>query len=192
MAPINPAPLRADARRNRERIIIAAEAVFAEHGASASTEEVAARAGVAIGTVFRHFPTKSDLLGTILKRLVDGLTAEAADLAEGGDPAEALFTFVTRVVEEAAAKRTVAGLLADSGVEVETAKAVAHLQGAIETLLGLAQRAGAVRAEIRPDEVTALLAGLCQAALQAGWGPDLRRRTLAIVFAGLRTGSARI
>ncbi|WP_406674290.1 helix-turn-helix domain-containing protein [Nonomuraea sp. N2-4H] len=62
-------PMRADARRNRARILAAAEEVFAERGASASTEEVAARAGVAIGTVFRHFPTKRDLLAAIMKDL---------------------------------------------------------------------------------------------------------------------------
>ncbi|HVV20388.1 MAG TPA: helix-turn-helix domain-containing protein, partial [Pseudonocardiaceae bacterium] len=62
-------PLRADAQRNRARILNAAESVFAELGASASTEEVAARAGVAIGTVFRHFPTKRDLLAAIMRGL---------------------------------------------------------------------------------------------------------------------------
>src|SRR5436190_21257823 len=101
---------RADARRNRERILAAAGEVFAARGASASTEEVAGRAGVAVGSVFRHFPTKNDLLRAIMKDLLARLEADAAALA--GDPATGLFTFFTRLVAEAAAQRTVVELLA--------------------------------------------------------------------------------
>src|SRR2546421_2027863 len=79
---------RADARRNRERILAAAQEVFAEKGASASTEEVASRAGVAIGTVYRHFPTKDDLLRAIMKELdllgVDIGVAEAVERLRQG------------------------------------------------------------------------------------------------------------
>ncbi|GAA3125042.1 TetR/AcrR family transcriptional regulator [Streptosporangium carneum] len=182
----DPTPLRADARRNRERILAAAEAVFAERGPSASTEEVAARAGVAIGTVFRHFPTKNDLLGAIVKTFMARLTEEADALADHGDPRTALFTFFTRMVEEAAAKRTVVDLLAGAGVDMGVAKPVQTFREAIGTLLARAQGAGAVRQEIRPDEVVALLTAACQVALQAGWDPGLRRRTLKIIFEGLR------
>ncbi|MBF8192458.1 TetR/AcrR family transcriptional regulator [Nonomuraea sp. K274] len=180
------AQLRADARRNRERILAAAEAVFAERGAAASTEEVAARAGVAIGTVFRHFPTKNDLLGAIVKGLLARLAEEADALAEGGDPEKALFAFFTHVVEEAAARKTVAELLAGGGVDVRVGKPLERLQESVGTLLRRAQQAGAVRDDVRPDEVMALLAATSQAALLGGWDPDLRNRTLKIVFAGFR------
>ncbi|MFC5816251.1 TetR/AcrR family transcriptional regulator [Nonomuraea harbinensis] len=180
--------LRADARRNRERILAAAEAVFAEHGASASTEEVAARAEVAIGTVFRHFPTKNDLLGATLKRLLDRLAEEAAVLSDEGDPATALFTFFAQVVEEAAARRTVAELLAGGGVDVRVGKPLRRLEEPLATLLTRAQQAGTVREDVRLDEVMALLAGTTQAALLTGWTPDLRDRTLRIIFDGCRPG----
>ncbi|ACZ87950.1 TetR/AcrR family transcriptional regulator [Streptosporangium roseum] len=188
----DPTPLRADARRNRERILIAAEAVFAEQGASASTEEVAARAGVAIGTVFRHFPTKNDLLSAIIKDLMRRLTEEADALADHGDPETALFTFFNRMVEQAVAKKTVADLLSGVGIDMRVAKPVQTFQEAIGALLARAQQAGTVRQEIRLDEVIALLAATCQAALHAGWEPDLQRRTLAIVFEGLRPKGGRL
>ncbi|TDD06789.1 TetR/AcrR family transcriptional regulator [Nonomuraea deserti] len=178
--------LRADARRNRERILTAAESVFAERGVSASTEEVAARAGVAIGTVFRHFPTKHDLLAAIVKRLLAQLAERAEALAEDGDPETALFAFFTHVVEEAAARRTVAELLAGGGMEVRVGEPLERLRRPVGTLLERAQRAGAVRRGVRLDEVMALLAATSQAALLAGWTPDLRDRTLEIIFNGCR------
>ena len=175
--------MRADAQRNRARILDAAEAVFAELGATASTEEVATRAGVAIGTVFRHFPTKNDLLTAIMKNLMERLTEEVQVLATQGDPSTALFTFFAGLVEQAAAKRAVVDLL---GVDIQVSRQLQGLADAIGTLLDQAKAAGAVRKDVRADEVTALLAATSQAALHAGWDADLRERTLAIVFAGLR------
>jgi AcrR family transcriptional regulator len=168
--------VRADAERNRGRILDAAEEVFAQRGASASTEEVARLAGVAIGTVFRHFPTKDDLLAAILKRLLARLAEDAATL--GG--ADGLQIFFRRLVEQAAAKRTVVDLV---GVSVPAA--VGRLGEAVGELLHQAQSAGTVRADIRPPEVMALLVSVCQGALQGGWDADLQERTLAVIFAGL-------
>lgn len=179
--------MRADAKRNRSRILAEAAAVFAEKGASASTEEVAARAGVAIGTVFRHFPTKRDLLQAIVKDLLESLTEEAATLAADGDPATSLFDFFRHMVAQAAAKKTVADLLAaDTGVQLEVSGPVLTLSTAVRTLLSRAQHSGAVDPAVRLDEVMALLTATCQGALRAGWSPDLQERTLTIVFAGLR------
>jgi AcrR family transcriptional regulator len=169
-------PLRADARRNRARILDAASAVFAEHGAEASTEQVAARAGVAIGTVFRHFPTKQDLLAAILKDLL-------ADLTSAGDTD--LFAFFTRVVTVAAEKKVVVDALAREGVAVGVEGPVAVLADTLDGLLAAAREAGAVRADVRLDEVLALLTATAQGALRAGWSADLRGRVLARVFAGL-------
>jgi len=168
--------LRADAVRNRGRILDAAEEVFAQRGASASTEEVARLAGVAIGTVFRHFPTKDDLLTAILKRLLARLAEDAAAL--GG--ADGLRTFFTRLVEQAAARRTVVDL---AGVSVPAA--LGQLDEAVAGLLHQAQAAGTVRGDIRQPEVMALLVSVCQGALQGGWDADLQARTLAVIFAGL-------
>ncbi len=184
--PGQPPALRADARRNRARILAAAEEVFAERGASASTEEVARRAGVAIGTVFRHFPAKDDLLRAIMKDLLERLTAEVTALADEGDPGTALFTFFTRMVGQAAAKKTVTELLARAGVEVSVAGPVQALQQQAGCLLTRAQQAGAVRDDVGIAEVMALLISTCQGALQAGWDDDLQRRALAVIFSGLR------
>src|SRR5581483_4471365 len=157
-------PMRADAQRNRARILDAAEDVFAEGGPDASTEEVARRAGVAIGTVFRHFPTKADLLRALMKRLLEQVAADAADRIAHGDPATALFDFFTALVRRTAANRAVVHLL-----EVQLAGPITALSGAVEELLARAQRAGAVRADVRLDEVLALLESLCQGALHGGW-----------------------
>ncbi|AGZ43758.1 TetR/AcrR family transcriptional regulator [Actinoplanes friuliensis] len=169
--------MRADAQRNRERILDAAEEVFAQLGASASTEEVARRAGVAIGTVFRHFPSKDDLLAAILKRLLARLVQDASEL--GG--ADGLFTFFERLVAQAADKRMVVELV---GISIPSA--VATLGDAVGNLLHQAQAAGTVRRDIALPEVMALLVSLCQGALQGGWPPDLQTRTLAVIYAGLR------
>ena len=184
-APAGGPGLRADARRNRARILAAAGQVFAERGASASTEEVARRAGVAVGTVFRHFPTKDDLLRAIMKDLLQRLSGEASSLAADGDPATALFTFFTRLVGQAAAKRTVIDLLAATGTAIDITEPAAGLQREVAELLALAKRAGTVRDDVQIAEVTALLISTCQGALQARWDSDLQGRVLAVIFDGL-------
>jgi AcrR family transcriptional regulator len=178
--------LRADARRNRARILSAAGEVFAENGASASTEEVARRAGVAIGTVFRHFPTKDDLLRAIMKDLLQQLTDQVSLLAAEGDPATALFGFFTSMVGQAAAKKNVADLLAAAGTDVQVTAAVQTLQHGIGELLTLAQQADAVRQDVQAAEVMALITSTCQGALLGGWDSDLQQRALDIIFTGLR------
>lgn len=182
----NETPRRSDAQRNRARILSAAEAVFAARGTGASTEEVAREAGVAVGTVFRHFPTKQDLLRAIMKGLLERLTAAAVQLVEDVDSTEGLFVFVEQVVEEAAAKTAVVDLLSQMGTQVEAAPALEGLQQAVGTLLQRAQHTGAARADIGPAEVTALLAAISEGAVHGAWAPDLRRSVLAIALDGLR------
>lgn len=175
-------PPRADAVRNRARILAAADEVFAARGPSASTEEVAARAGVAVGTVFRHFPTKQVLLRAIMKDLLAGLIAQAEDLLDDGDPGQALFTFFAGVVERAARQQTVVGLL-DFGLDV--AESVNVLAESVAALLAGAHDAGTARPDVRADEIVALLAVACQGALH--WSDDLRLRSVALLLAGIRT-----
>jgi AcrR family transcriptional regulator len=167
---------RADAVRNRAKILEVAARVFAEQGAAASTEQVAAEAGVAIGTIFRHFPTKADLLAAIMKDTLAGLT-ERLDA-----PDATLSGAFTALVAEAAAKRSVIDLV--PGLEV--ADAIDRFRAVVAGLLTQAQERGEVRPEIGADEVMALLVAVCQGALRAGWPPELQRRTLAIVLDGLR------
>jgi AcrR family transcriptional regulator len=171
-------PLRADALRNRARILAAAEQVFAERGAAASTEDVAARAGVAIGTVFRHFPTKRDLLAAILKDLLASLT-EVTDDTD-------LFAFFTRVVTASAEKRFVVELLA-----VDVPESILSLGPTVDVLLTRAKAADAVRPDVQLDEVLALLTAAGHGAPH--WSPDLLARTVEVIFAGLspRSGGTR-
>ncbi|MFG2088987.1 MULTISPECIES: TetR/AcrR family transcriptional regulator [unclassified Spirillospora] len=177
-------PLRADALRNRAKVLAAAEEVFAVRGTSASTEEVAREAGVGIGTVFRHFPTKESLLEAVLVALLERLAAEARELRSAGDAGAAFFGFFARVVSQAAAKRAVTEALAEAGVDARAATGTAGpgLKAALGTLLERAQEAGAVRADVGAGEVMALLTGMSYAAGRAGAGEDVLR----IAFDGLR------
>ncbi len=190
-------PLRADARRNRARILQAAEGVFAAAGPSASTEEVARQAGVAIGTVFRHFPTKGALLEAVVVERLRRLLDEARSLSATDDPGTGFFAFLDQWVQEMATKHAVADALAGAGVDVEAmrsehAQLVHELHLAVGALLSRAQRAGAVRDDVRVPELIAVLVGTSRAAEHAGADAGLKARALAIVFDGLRprpTGS---
>jgi AcrR family transcriptional regulator len=184
----DPRPLRADARRNRARVLDAAEAVFAAKGTGASTEEVARRAGVGIGTVFRHFPTKEALLEAIVAARLRRHAEEADALAAAEDPGAALFGFLTRAVDQSATKLAFADALAAAGVDVERALAESgrDLRRSLGGLLERAQRAGAVRDDVGVDELIALLVGASRAARHAGQDPGVRARTVAVAFDGLR------
>jgi AcrR family transcriptional regulator len=185
---VSPRAPRADARRNRARVLEAADAVFAAKGTSASTEEVARAAGVGIGTVFRHFPTKEALLEAVLAGRLTRLAEEAGRLTASGDPGAAFFAFVTHVVEQSAAKNAFGDALAEAGVDVSQAVSGVgrELKAALDTLLTRAQRAGSVRDDVRVPELLALVAGVSRAAEHSGWDPEIQTRTLAIVFDGLR------
>jgi AcrR family transcriptional regulator len=180
--------LRADARRNRSRILDVADTVFTTKGASASTEEIAREAGVGIGTVFRHFPSKEDLLEAVFVARVRRLADEANALSTVEDPGAAFFAFFARVVDSAPTKLAFADALVDADVNAGSAAAEAGdaLRQAVAELLSRAQQAGAVRDDVRMPEVYALLIGTSRAAAYGGSGPDVQSRSVEIVFDGLR------
>jgi AcrR family transcriptional regulator len=180
--------MRADARRNRARILKVAEAVFAAKGASASTEEIALLAGVGIGTVFRHFPTKEALLEAILMERVARLGEAARSLATSADPGPALFGLITHMVEQAVKKKTYVDVLADAGLDSRIARSQVGQEAvqALGDLLARAQQAGAVRDDIGVAELIALVVGASRAAEHAGRDRAVRARTLQVVFDGLR------
>src|SRR5690349_3672817 len=97
--------MRADAKRNRDDVLIAAEVVFAEHGLDAPMEAIARLAGVGVGTVYRHFPAKEALFEAIIQRRIESAVTGARQLLEHHDPGEALTLLLTRLVEEGAKKR---------------------------------------------------------------------------------------
>jgi AcrR family transcriptional regulator len=180
--------LRADARRNRAHILEAAEAVFTAEGSSASTMKIAHRAGVGIGTLFRHFPTKEALIEAILVARVARLAEEVDSLATNGDAATAFFAYFTHSVIEAEAKKMYTDVLAGNLIDI---RAVApelsqRLRHGVGVLLAHAQDTGTVRADIGASEVMALLVGAIHAREYAGEDRELRDRILAVVLDGLR------
>jgi AcrR family transcriptional regulator len=184
-------PLRADALRNRAKVLEAAEAVFDARGTTASTEEVAREAGVGIGTVFRHFPTKETLLEAVYVTRLRKLGEEAEELASGANPGEAFFAFFARVVGYAATKNALSAALMEAGVDVSETMAETgrDLKRALATLLRRAQEAGAVRRDVGVAEVMTLLVGASQAAERAGGDDGVRDRALAVILDGLRAAS---
>jgi AcrR family transcriptional regulator len=182
--------MRHDALRNRERVLAAAEAVFSEQGAAGSTEEVARRAGVGIGTVFRHFPTKSELIEATLVQHFARLTDRARALADTAAPGEALRALVREMIETGPAKIGLATLAAGHGqIPPGALDASRELRGAVEAVLRRAQDAGQVRRDASIDEVYLLVRSLAQASAAMPVPPDTLRGATEIILAGLAAPS---
>ena len=187
-----PGPMRADARRNRERLLAAAMAAFTERAADdTSLEEIARRAGVGIGTLDRHFPTRQALLEAVYRDQVDALCARARRLQEEPSPSVALTAWLRALVGFSLTKRNLtAGLLASpEGKDAPVFSACrTEIQGAAGALLARAQAAG----QVRPDIDVADLLRLSHAVVSATERvPDRAReadRLLEIMLGGvLRT-----
>lgn len=179
--------MRADARDNRARIMTAADEVFGR-SPNASTDDVAKLAGVGIATVFRHFPTKTELLEAVLTLRLERLRDRAIELAGGNYPGDAFFGFFTQVVSESASKLAIAEALTAAGsvAGADAKKAGSGLRDAFDTLLKQAQEDGAVRRDAGPAEVYALLIGASRGATATGLEPEVRDRMLGLIFDGLR------
>ncbi len=177
---------RADALRNRERLLAEADAVFREHGADASLESVARRAGVAIGTLYGHFATRHVLVAVLLRRRHDRLFAWGEGLHAGPDPGAALDAWVRAVVEHAATYGGLAELLAsgaaDPGSELHAD--CARMSRIGEALVAEAKAAGAVRPDLRGDDVVALMNAGAWA--RAGLSPEVADRLVAFTLDGFR------
>ncbi len=179
--------MRADAQRNRTRILEAAEVVFAAEGIEVPVDVIAEKAGVGVGTLYRHFPTKEKLCEAILLERLANLTADARALADAEDAAGAFFGFLAHVVELAALKRDL--LIAVRGAGLEFAQAAApikeELNAAVDVLLERAQQAGAVRPDVNAAAVVSLVSATCHAAAHVG--PTCQASDLlGIVCDGLR------
>jgi AcrR family transcriptional regulator len=187
-ADIDGRPMRADAVRNRSRILEAAEEVFALEGISAPIDAVAARAGVGVGTLYRHFPTKEALIEAIvLYRLVE-LFETARTYAAADDAGAALFEYLHVFARQAAAKHDLFDSLGAAGIDIKErcSGMVDELMAVIEVLRRRAVEAGAIRADVASDELLDLVVG---ASYGHGSGtPDAARieRLVTIVCDGLR------
>jgi AcrR family transcriptional regulator len=182
--PLAERPKRADARRNYDKLVGAARTVFAEQGSDATLEEIAKRAGVGIGTLYRHFPARENLVEAAYYDGVEEVCAKAA-LHKGEEPWEALRSWLLELVSFASTKR----VLADEMFAVMDRDAVLFriCSGAIydagEPLLQRAQEAGAVRDDVDITDVTRMVAGI--SGLRTV-GPDQIRRIVGIALDGLR------
>jgi AcrR family transcriptional regulator len=179
--------LRADARRNRARLLAVAQDVFARQGSSASTEDIARAAGVGIGTLFRHFPTKEALLQAVLLARLRQLTDQAEQLSAADDPGAAFEAFFTQVIAEARSRLSQVEALSLAGIDlsVGAADVKADFNAALERLLRRAQAAGAVRADVGLAELLALIVGTSRAVQFGGGDPQMEARTVRVVLDGL-------
>lgn len=169
--------LRADARRNLERVLDAAQQVFAASGPDASIDEIARLAGVGHGTVFRRFPSKDDLMFAVIERHVAEMRTIAEAALAAADPGEAFFGFVHRVAE---LNMTTPGLHR-CVVHCGDKPGAAELEKLVARIVSRAQAAGAVRRDVEPADVQLLVRSALTSAPPGQW-----RRYLDVVLDGLR------
>jgi AcrR family transcriptional regulator len=181
---------RADALRNRERVLEAAKAVFSAGGADASLEAVAREAGVGIGTLYRHFPTREALYEAVYRREVEQLGDLAEDLKSAASPVEALRRWLRANVEFVATKKGMAAALAlAAGPPSElTAFSYERLTRAVGTLLDRAVASGELRPDISAEDLLRALVGMCLLHDQPGWQASVVRM-LDVLVDGLRVSS---
>lgn len=183
--------MRADAARNRARVLEVAYETFAADGLAVPIDEIARRAGVGAGTVYRHFPTKEALFQAVMAERIRGVVEEGRTLLAEADPADALFTFLrSMVLQWGAADRGLVDALAGSGIDVNTVvpEAEGEYLAVVGDLLAAAQRAGTVRGDVTVEDVKALLVG-CQA--MQSYNADVAERVTSVVFDGLRAEGQR-
>ncbi|AYC42202.1 TetR/AcrR family transcriptional regulator [Streptomyces griseorubiginosus] len=182
--------MRADARRNYERLLKVAAEAFAEHGEGASLDDIAKRAGVGSGTLYRHFPTRRALLEAAYVDRVEGLARRADELAERLPPGEALTEWLYELCVGAIQVRGLGALLgsAMAGTEGGVTPTVCGTQvrGAAERLVSAARESGSVRGDVEPVELLRLAYGVAGAAELGGGGGASIRRYLTLLMEGLR------
>jgi len=179
---------RADALRNRERVLEAAKTVFSAGGSDASLEAVARHAGVGIGTLYRHFPTREALYEAVYRREVEQLGELAEALKSEATPTEALRKWLRANVEFVATKKGMAAALALAAGPPPselTAFSYERLTKAIGTLLARAVEAGEIRDDIGPGDLLRALVGMCLLHDQPGWQASVVRM-LDVFIDGLR------
>jgi len=183
-------PVRADARRNIDALLKAAMEVFAESGVDAPVREIAERAGVGVGTVYRHFPQRSDLVVAIFQNEVNSCADAAPALAAACDPGEALSRWMQRYVELIGTKRGLGAALhsGDPAFEALPAYFESRLRPTLQALLDSAVCAGKIRAGVDPDDLLRAVASLSAPARDRD--PAHARRMVALLVDGLRYGAS--
>jgi AcrR family transcriptional regulator len=184
-------PVRADAQRNMDALLKAALAVFAASGVDAPMRDIAEKAGVGVGTVYRHFPQRSDLIAAVFRREIDACADAAPILSAERKPFEALANWMQRYAAFIAAKRGLAKALHSGDPAFDNLPGYfdQRLRPAFRTLLGAAAAAGEVRADVDADDLLGAVASLCMSAHNAG--PGRAERMVALLVDGLRYGTNR-
>jgi len=180
-------PMRADAARNRARLLAVAYETFAAEGLAVPIDEIARRAGVGPGTIYRHFPTKEALFAAVIDDRVRNVVGTGKALL-AADPGTALFEFLREMVRTAAADHGLADALVGYGMDIDAAApgAEAAFVGMLDELLTAAQRAGTVRPDVGPAELKALMM-VCKTT--QGCGDGVADRVASVVVDGLRASS---
>jgi AcrR family transcriptional regulator len=182
--------MRADARRNRDAVVAAAYALFAEKGTDAQMDEIARHAGVGVGTLYRHFPAKEDLLDAVIARRFERLAARAAEavrLASGGEPWEAFKGYIEWAAKMQAGDRALSEAMATRSERMHAVAVGSGLVEELELLLDLAKRGGALREDLVVEDIPAMVCAIgavaCAAVQKPGWRWD---RVIAIWLDGVR------
>jgi AcrR family transcriptional regulator len=184
-------PLRADARRNRERILDSARQLFAENGAEAQIDDVAHHAGVGVGTVYRHFPTKEALIVELVRQqfqlFADRAREALEQLKNDGESFAALERVLRRNAETTASDAGVQYAMAGAGEHIWTQVGGEkdELMVSTEALLARARRAGTIRSDAQASDIAMLMCGVCSTMGRDGPGFDWRRH-LDLVIDALR------
>ena len=183
--------LRADARRNREKVLQAARAVFSEHGREAQMDDIARRAGVGVGTVYRQFPTKEALIEALMVDAFQTIAEQAQAALAVEDPWEAFASVMWTGAETMAGDRALSEVFASIPGAMESAMpAVEGLRASMDLLMARAREAGVLRADAVLDDVPMIMCGIGSATKKEHACPGAWRRHLAIVLDGLRAGAA--
>lgn len=179
-------PMRADARRNYERLLAAAAALFAEQGTNAALDDVARRAGIGNATLYRHFPTRQDLVEALLTDRYDDLRASAERLLDTHDPLPALVTWLRSFIAHVTTYRGLATSVMDilRNADSELSASCRGMRVAGEKLLAHAQDAAAIRQDLTINELLRLTNGVAIAA--EGGHPDETPRLLLLLIEGLQ------
>jgi len=182
-------PVRADAQRNIDALLEAALAVFVTSGVDAPVREIVEKAGVGIGTFYRHFPQRADLVAAVFRHEIDACADAAQVLAAAHEPAEALAQWMQRYAAFIATKRGLASVLHSGNPAFDTLPAYfeQRLLPALRTLLDAAAAAGEIRGDIDADDLLKAVASLCMQTYNEG--SDYARRMVALLVDGLRYGA---
>jgi AcrR family transcriptional regulator len=184
-------PLRADARRNRERVLTAAAVVFSEHGRDAQMDDVASRAGVGVGTVYRHFPTKEALMEALAVDRFEKIIAAGKAALELEDPWEAFVTSVQTGAELLTADRSFTEVVGElQGPMPLPAEVLEDMNQTFGALLRRAQESGDLRADLVLDDISMIMCGIGFATRKPHQCVQAWRRHVAIILDGLRASSA--